>query len=300
MLSKKTSQQKNRLKIVFTLIWTALTLALVIWWWVWAWNLSDLLSPSAHRMIKYEGTTLLTVICIGSYLLIRFVISDHKKNERLQLFFSVFTHDIKTSISRLRLQTEVLIEDSQNQTQSQTQNQTQFLRLKKEMARLDLQLENSLLLTSQEHQIPLIETVKLSQLISLVKEDFQNLHIELSQDVHLTTDKKWMICVLKNIFQNSVNHGKADQIKIDVAQLENNHLNPKIVLNITDNGSGLNSDQIKLLKLMGNKILHSGFNHSNGIGLFLTKSLLSKINSTILFENMNPGFNVQITAKGCL
>jgi signal transduction histidine kinase len=239
-------------------------------------------------MIQYEGAALFFIISIGSALLIRFIWKDHQKNERLQLFFSVFTHDIKTSISRLRLQSEVLAEDLTHT------NNTQLDRLKNDLSRLDLQLENSLLLTHQMNQTALFEKIKLSQIISAIKNDFQDLHIELNTDAHILTDKKWMTCVLRNIFQNAISHGKADLIKIEIQPATRKNY---LELKLSDNGLGLKSNHNMNIDKLGQEILKTSLVQSNGIGLYLTRLLLSRLNSTIHFSSQE-GFHVTINLPG--
>ncbi len=288
MQFKKNTANKLNLKVILTVLWSTLTLALIVWWWIWALALSDNLSPSYHRMIKYEGATLIAIIIAGSIFLITYIIREHQQTEKLKLFFSVFTHDIKTSISRLKLQAELITEEMKDE-------KTNTLRFKNDLARLDLQLENSLLLTHNQYQIPFYEKIKLSDIVKNIKPDFESILIQLNQDVLLKTDKKWFLCVLRNLLQNSCLHGQATEVIIDVEK----KLNSQIQLTVSDNGQGLNSDSNKQITKLGSEILSNQLQNSNGVGLYLTKILLKKMKSDIQFKITSTGhFKVILSAHG--
>lgn len=282
-------KNKFNFKLILAFFWCLVTVALVGWWWIWALSISEQL-PQFHRMIRYEGTALFTIVVLGCGFLLSTIWHDHKKNERLKLFFSVFTHDIKTSISRLNLQSAVLAEEFEN-------NKT-LSRFKNDLSRLDLQLENSLLLTNQDYNKPLIEKIKLSQIISVIKDDFPTLLIEINKDIFVFVDRKWMLCIFRNIFQNAITHGHATEIKIStfIESVQNKPSLAKIHLN--DNGSGLNLNHFSKLPQLGHEILKSNLTQSNGIGLYLSKTLLHKMNSSILFQSTQAGFQVTLSVPG--
>lgn len=248
-------------------------------------NLAGQVSESKKNMIIYEGIVLIAIVVTGSLFLIGYVWQDYKRNQRLQLFFSIFTHDIKTSISRLRLQAEILEEELPQETHSS------LSRLIQDVTRLDLQLENSLMFTHINKPQFYIEKVKLSQLVATTRADFAQLNIELKQDVEFSTDKKWFLSILKNIFQNSVLHGQATRIEIS-AQSQSG--SDSVEITIADNGSGPN---VSLTEL-GSPIYKSKNKNSNGIGLYLSKVLMQKLNGDLRFSSPGTGFNTHLTLKG--
>ena len=136
-----------------------------------------------------------------------------------------------------------------------------------------------------------MEKVKISQLIGTIRSDFTNLNIELKQDAELTTDKKWFLSILKNIFQNSLLHGKASHIEISVQPGSNE----SIAISIKDNGIGYTNGNVALL---GSDIFKSNHSQSNGIGLYLSKSLLSKMDGALSFSSTPQGFTSHINVKG--
>ncbi len=265
--------------------WSVFTTSLIIWWWIWALKLAGQVSEQNQRMIKYEGITLITIILLGGIFLVNYVWRDHKRNQKIQLFFATFSHDIKTSISRLRLQAEIMEEELPND------KHPSLSRFIQDVVQLDLQLENSLLFTNLDKYQFFIEKVKLSGLIAAVRSDFSHLNIELNQDAEIYTDKKWFSSVVKNIFQNSLLHGKARHIEISIQDRSEDVL----TILIKDNGIGYSEGNI--LKL-GSDIFKSSHRQSNGIGLYLSKSLMSRMNGSLEFSSTSQGFTSHLNVKG--
>ena len=278
---------KSHYKTALAILWFAFTFALVTWWWVYMLQKLGFGQPTAHKMLLWEGSVLLGALLIGGIALIVFTYRDQKRHERLRFFFSTFSHDIKTSIARLSLQAEVLEEDLE-----QAPNPV-LKRLIQDIRRLDLQLENSLLLANVKEGVLLAEEISLSSLISLLRSEFADLAIELEKDAKIKGDERALLSVLRNLMQNSSLHGKATTIKIAVRESGANHL----TLELCDNGLGFQGSTKKL----GSDILISADSRGNGIGLLLTRRLLHKMNGDVRFESTGKeGFTAIITIPGGL
>jgi signal transduction histidine kinase len=238
-------------------------------------------------MFVWEGSILLGTIMIGGAALVIFSYRDQKRHQRLRFFFSTFSHDIKTSIARLRLQAEVLEEDPQS-------NNPVLKRLVEDIRRLDLQLENSLFLaTLEDHAALLQEKVSLSQLLSTLRNDFPELSLELEKDALIQGDRRALISIFRNLLQNSVLHGKATEVKIAVRSSAPNTLE----LIIADNGQGFKG----FLPKLGSEILISQDSRGNGIGLLISKRLLNRMGGNLSFESKeNEGFKSHLNIGGTL
>lgn len=274
----------SKIKTLLAIVWFVFTFSLVTWWW---WFSLTRLPPGTptHRMFLWEGTILLAAVLIGGMTLIFFVYKDHMRHQRLRFFFATFSHDIKTSIARLRLQAEVLEEEMADK------KSPVLKRLIQDISRLELQLENSLQLSNLEDGVLFIEDFKLSQMLSVLRSDFGDLKIELNQDAKLKADRRAVVGILKNIFQNSLTHGKADQMQITVKPLDN-----RLQIQIVDNGSGFTGEVGKL----GQEILRSQDPKGNGIGLMLSRRLIQKMNGDLQFESSSSGFVALLTLPGVL
>jgi signal transduction histidine kinase len=263
---------KLHVKTVLAIIWFAFTFSLVTWWWVFL--LSRLnIATGSHRMFAWEGSILLVAILTGGIALIFFTYKDQKRHEKMRLFFANFSHDIKTSITRLRLQGEVLEED--------LQGNPVLKRLLQDIQRLDLQLENSLHLANIDGEL-FEEKISLSDLVASLRNEFSEITIELTNDATLIGDRRALLSVFRNIFQNSVLHGNASVVSLKLRE----GARSKIELTVTDNGLGDTGKNQK----------------GNGIGLSITKRLLKKMKGDLVVPTIaaNQGFVVVITLPGVL
>ena len=272
-------------KTILAILWFAFTFSLVTWWWVFF--LVKFQSQSSHKMFAWEGSMLLGFILVGGISLILFSYRDQKRHQRLRFFFSTFSHDIKTSIARLRLQAEVLEEDLHGN------NNPVMKRLIQDIQRLDLQLENSLLLANIEESPLLREDVSLNELLGNLRNEFPDLSIDLEREAYIVGDRRALMSVFRNLLQNSVLHGKATTVSFKVRAISGNRL--EIIAQ--DNGLGFKGSPGKL----GSEILISTDSRGNGIGLLITKRLVEKMKGDIRFESQeNAGFKSLLHVEGRL
>jgi signal transduction histidine kinase len=81
--------------------------------------------------------------------------------------------------------------------------------------------------------------------------------------------------VLRNIFENAVRHGKAKNVTLTViASLD------QVRIEITNDGEKIPIDA----QLLGKELLRDANSKSSGIGLFISKALVEKMQGKMLFE----------------
>lgn len=285
---------KPKIKTVLAIIWFIFTFSLVAWWWTFFILRLNPSQPTSveqltksNHMFAWEGSILLASILLGGFALIIFSYRDQIRHERLRFFFSTFSHDIKTSIARLRLQAEVLEEELPERSNPV------LSRLIEDIHRLDLQLENSLMLANLENGSFHQEEIIISDILSSLRNEFSELSLELDRDAIIHADRRAILSIFRNLFQNSVLHGKANGVQLKIQPQGHN----RIQLLIIDNGLGFNGS----LKKIGSELLTSQNPRSNGIGLLITKKLIEKMNGKIEFESTaNEGFNTRVEIKGYL
>ena len=277
---------KFNFKLISSVIWLLFTFSLAAWWFLFVMESvqTHLPSESAHQMIFWEGTTLLTFILVGGATLIFYIYKDQTRHEQLRLFFSNFSHDIKTSISRLRLQSELISEDHD------LQNHSVLKRLLSDINQLDLQLENSLFLSNIEETKMLNEKIQLQELLRSVQMEYPELSLSVSGHGTAIADSRALRSVLKNLFENSQRHGQANRIDVKIS-----FEGPKVILRLQDNGKGSSVPTTQL----GSEPVLSSSDHGSGVGLFIVKKLLTKMNGTIqFFDSKAGGLTCQIQLPG--
>jgi len=130
-------------------LWLLLTVSLAIWWLIFglgqARRLREVGGPAVdsagqiERMLLSEGVFFLLLLVTGGVLLLVAIHRESARRATVEAFFMAFTHDLKTALASLQLQTESLQEDLPEAAENPN-----LQRLKKDAVRLQLQLENSL------------------------------------------------------------------------------------------------------------------------------------------------------------
>ena len=129
-------------------------------------------SASVARMLVFEGTMLVGMLVAGGVALLVAIRREQRRRRDMRAFFMAFTHDLKTSLTSLRLQAEALREDLPEAAANPN-----LQRLLKDSVRLQLQLENALALTTADGAV-FIEAIELRALVEYLREDFPELTIE--------------------------------------------------------------------------------------------------------------------------
>ena len=262
--------------LYFSVVWTVFTFSLVAWWWLYAFNSVELTVAEdilkRNRMLFWEGSFLLVTVLVGGFVQMFFIHREHQLNQKLKLFFSNFSHDLKTSISRIRLQADLLREDP-----NYTHNKT-IARIAKEISSLDLLLENSLNVTTLDRYTVMLEPVPLQELINHLNVEFPELSVKINQDLAVRADKRVLISVFRNICENAIKHGKAREVSLDVKVQ-----NDQIIIAIENDGINVTKD----LQNLGRELLLRSSVTGYGIGLFISKKLIEKMQGSLHFEIIN-------------
>lgn len=282
------------LKYLIVGFWLLFTSALAGWWYLFGVEqtrrlieLDTALTPAMSRhlnMLAWEGATLFFCIVLGGGALTYFMIREERQRRRLQAFFSTFTHELKTPLASLRLQAESLKEDLAGSPHA-----TLIDRLNSDTERLTMQLENSLFLANQDSRQMLLEGITLSEYVQSFAARWPVLRISLLGDCLLYADARAMECILSNIAQNAITHGKATELSITVGSRRGGLID----IFFKDNGCGFRGNEGELGKLFSRFYPGSG----NGIGLYLVARLAKQMGGEAKFRT-DRNFEVELTLKG--
>lgn len=240
-----------------------------------------------HRMLVWEGSVLFISLLGGGLVIAYYILRDVKQSKKIQSFFVTFSHELKTPLASLQLQAECLREDLGKSEHAQLID-----RLVSDANRLSIQLENSLYLAEGENRQLFLEEVPLSDIINSVKNYWPNLSVEIDHDAIIKTDLRAFESILRNLLHNSVTHGKATAINVNTTT--NNH--NQITLKFKDNGSGYSGNISDLGKLFARSSESSG----NGVGLYLSRTLMELMGGAMTFIRTKPNFEVALTVSGKL
>src|SRR5436190_18346098 len=146
-------RKTSRIAIALVTLWVVFTVTLAGWWLIFGLRQLELINQSNlegavqlnrhYQMLMWEGGILIASLIGGGLALYYYARREQKRHAQVEEFFAAFTHDAKTALASLRLQAESLQEDYASSGPNPLLD-----RLLRDTLRLQLQLENSLLLVN--------------------------------------------------------------------------------------------------------------------------------------------------------
>lgn len=288
--------RKPILKIWLLVIWALFTIALSCWWLIFGMHQLTLITEAGiqsssdlargHRMLLLEGATLVLSLIVGALAFYILALRERKQSEAVQQFLLTFTHELKTPIASLRLQAEELGDRLKD-----FKEKPLLERLVTDTSRLTLQLDNSLFVASIDSEQLIIEAIKFSDLIESMRHEWPGLQLELNGDAIIEADKRALQSILRNLFNNSVVHGKAKKIQLKVEPASDLS---KVKISIIDDGRGFQGDISKASNLFARQYSGSG----SGIGLYLVSKLVKMHSGFACPMPVTSGFGFMLEMPG--
>lgn len=215
-----------------------------------------------------------------------YALIDKMRDEQVELknYIENISHQLKTPITSMRLNEELLLEVIDNEKQKEKINEIYIQTLKMN------QLVNDLLTLAliDSHSVEFkYEDHSLEYMINDIEEDLEyllrehNMNIRLNKDIHLLCDRKWLIEALKNIIKNCIEKNNDSYIDIYVQELDS-----LIEITIRDYGKGfLEEDLFHIFERFyrGKNQDYKGV----GIGLALSKQIIEEHHGYIKASNNN-------------
>lgn len=264
--------KKNHLLLWASIAWLVFVVALAIWWMIFSLNIISQLQgyvgdgslSGQHDMLLMEGSVLIFLLFGGGAALIYFVIRERRRFDEVGLFFTTFTHDMKTSITRLLLQSEELGGKTSNEGIKSFQ---------KNIIALEFQLENSLNLAQFHHRKTHLEKVELKSLVLRLHQYWPTIKITLNSNTPIYADAVGLESILRNVISNAMVHSGADEFKVKLDVQKDMYR-----IDIMDNGKPTSFD----FSNAGYSLRPS--KAGSGIGLYLIRQWVSKLYGTIEFN----------------
>jgi two-component system osmolarity sensor histidine kinase EnvZ len=194
-----------------------------------------------------------------------------KQIDQRSLMLAGVSHDLKTPLTRIRLQTESIKEDEIKQS------------LNDEVQHMNEMLNEYLEFSSTEQQTK-SGNISPIEAILKIKNDInfkdKNIEVEVTEDTGSVVNENIFNRVIINVLNNSVLH--ADHIKVLI------EINSQLILvSIHDNGPGIpDHEKESVFKPFYRIDKSRNQNRTNsGLGLSISKSLLSQINGSIVLKD---------------
>jgi signal transduction histidine kinase len=262
------------------------------WWLFLVFKLAEKLNKESIpnldgnlvSMVKWEGFTFYFLLVLLTGALIYFFYQDHKKTKSLQSFFASLTHELKTPLASIRLQSQVMnefIEDLDISINTKELIKRYSSRLLQDTSKLEDQLDKHLQLSRLEKDQYLeFQDIEVYQFLD---SEFKQFNLPLPELDHLKgyyihANLFTLTMIFKNLIENSIRHNDSQiAITIDIVDHDN-----KLTLIYNDNGKRFSGEMKELGKLFYKYNSPKG----SGIGLYLIKKLMIK-NSGLLHIEKN-------------
>lgn len=293
-LKKKTSP----LFVLATIVMAIITL-MAIWWIYLLLGMSSrlvLLEGSSGginfvRLILWEGSTFILLLSFVFVFFIVLFYKDMKKNRSIHSFFASLTHELKTPLASIRLQSEVINEEAHEIKNERLEKLSK--RLISDTIRLEAQMDNILQLSRIERggnlNISSYNVYELIQSVASLYKDNFTIIINGNKEAELRCDRFAFEIILKNLFENTKNHTSTKKIEIDYKSHDQFTL-----INYQDEGEFLGD-----VKKLGKLFYKFNSQKGSGIGLYLSNKLIESMNGSLeIHHNRGLKFELKfLTAK---
>ncbi len=226
--------------------------------------------PNMVRLIMWEGSTFILLLMLIFIFFIVLFYKDVKKNKSIHAFFAGLTHELKTPLASIRLQSEVLQDEAAKLSSERLDKLT--TRLIDDTKRLETQMDKILQLSRIERGGNLnLRAVNVKSLFSKVAKlyapDLDITLDHLDESLEVLADEFALEIILKNLVENTRNHTTSKKVQVSLIQVDSNAV-------LTYQDSGLFQGNAAKL---GNLFYKYNSSKGSGIGLYLSKKFLKRM-----------------------
>jgi two-component system sensor histidine kinase CiaH len=249
-------------------------------------------------MIIGEGGVFLILLFLGIWWIKKNVWQDLKRAQKEKNFLLAVTHELKTPIAAIRLNSQTL----KNRKLTEEQSQDLCADIITESNRLETLVNNILLATQFEQNTSLgnWQTTNLSLLVEVQIKRFQQLFLEravnsnIQSNIQLEVEETMIVSLLFNLLENANKYSPISE-SISVTLKGSEHL---VLLEITDLGVGIPLEERKSVfekfHRVGNEQTRS--QKGTGLGLYIVKQICKAHRAEINISDNTPcGSRFQIT-----
>ncbi|MBI2520994.1 MAG: HAMP domain-containing histidine kinase [Bdellovibrio sp.] len=286
-------KDNSKLILILSLCWAAV-LVLLGGWWIHLFlrvNSGGPIPTNFIRMITWEGSFFFLTLFLISASLLGFYWRGLKKAKELQDFFSSITHELKTPLASIRLQSEVVGMKLSGISKEDTQKWGGVIRplerLVQDSKNLENQLDKILQLSRLERTGSLDRrAINLLTLFKKTESEWGyglNIQVQHDSDVWALGDEFGIELILRNLFENTRQHSPEKDVVLTFTMDDKW---TRITYRDHGNFQGDTSQIANLFYRHNSK-------RGSGIGLYLTKKLVKHMQGEFKMLSKYP-FTIQI------
>lgn len=285
--------------LTLTSLWVFTILCIGSWWLFLVIKLSKHLEEANVntgvdyiRMAKWEGGFFLGLLAIISLSLIYLYLQELKQTSSLKAFYASLTHELKTPLASMRLQTEVINDLIE---QNKTQNLNSFgKRLIEDSKRLELEMDKILHLSRVEQGGVLsLQNIHVHRFLkNLFQKHYPDVSIELinlNDDLEIQADEFGLSLIFRNLVDNSLKHVK--ELKTITIGFEENTEKPFFYY---QDGGSFDGN----IKKIGSLFYKHNSPKGSGIGLYLVSKLMNQMKGRLLITQSPLVFKLEFKMGG--
>ncbi|MDX9790656.1 MAG: tetratricopeptide repeat-containing sensor histidine kinase [Candidatus Kapabacteria bacterium] len=206
-------------------------------------------------------------------------------NQTKDKIFSIVAHDLKNSVGSFRQIVELLSGDYYSISEDEKK---EFLELIKISSNQLYNLMENLLLWSRIQTGQIKVEVQQCQFHGLIKEIISGIDIgkmkteysvDLSDEVCIKCDPNILNYIIRNLVDNSIKHSSAEKIKFQCKSFNDDF----IELSISDNGTGINKEDLKTIET--SNYISGNSNSKPGLGFSIVKELIKLMSGRFKIES---------------
>ncbi len=248
--------------------------------------ISSMISTDENGIEYYDGAIRdATEIKIAQQKLKNQNLQLKKLNSELDSFVYSASHDLKAPLSSVK----GLIHLAQQEV-DRDKLEYYLLLINKSIDKLDNFIEDIINLSRNARQEVQIQKIDFKALVDESFDNFRYLKnyeiidkdIEIKNDILFYSDKRRLIIILNNLISNSIRYFNPSvskpYLKVSITQNSNN-----LVISVVDNGLGIEKQYVK--KIFDMFFRASSFSDGSGIGLYIVKETVEKLNGKIAVKS---------------
>ena len=236
------------------------------------------------KMLSWEGiffVLLVILFCAGLFWLFW---QDRKKQKSMQQFFASITHELKTPLASVSMQSEFISELIDENKEFDPSQRKQISKLTKRLIddtkNLEIQFDKAMQLSRIERGGVLTQTpIELKTLIAkeIAKHRDLKFNIEIPIECFVLADEYALQTIFRNLIDNSKKHRTNNHQVISIHTItEANKI--KIIFN--DHGEAFGGE----IKMLGQLFYKFNSSQGTGIGLYIIKKLTSAMHGELLIR----------------
>lgn len=260
----------------------------------------ELLGRSFDWVVLVEGLILLVIILAGVYVIFLFWRRQSTLYREQKEFISQATHELKSPLASIKLHLETI-----RLRKPPPEKLERFLdTMLEDIERLDNLISNFLMAAKieQRRRAPQYPVIDFSAFISRYLEQQRsklpeggNITLSIQEGLRAAVDTDGMETALRNLFENAVLYSPTSpEIQVVLRREGRQGL-----LTFSDNGKGIEADELKKIFKMFYRVRRQGENiRGTGLGLYIVKTVVKEHGGTISATSGGIGqgtsFNISI------